>query len=130
MAKRFMERAPGRFTGKVEPGEVLRLLWTAGWISDPKDGYTFEDIRYTRSKDGRTLYVIALGWPGAGTVVIPESLAKNSITGTITGVSMIGSDRPVSWEWQNERLALTTPNKKVNDLAVVFKITADSAVFK
>lgn len=101
-----------------------------GGISDPKDGYTFEDIRYTRSKDGRTLYVIALGWPGAGRVIIPESLEKNSITGTITGVSMIGSDRPVSWKWQNERLALTTPKEKVNDLAVVFKITADSAGFK
>ena len=32
--------------------------------------YTAKDIRYTRSKDGRTLYAIVLGWPEGGAVTL------------------------------------------------------------
>ncbi|GAI96619.1 unnamed protein product, partial [marine sediment metagenome] len=37
---------------------------TGGGFSENKDKpYTSQDIRFTQSKDGKTLYVIVLGWP-------------------------------------------------------------------
>lgn len=43
---------------------------TGGGFSENKDKpYTGQDIRFTRSKDGRTLYVIALGWPEGELVI-------------------------------------------------------------
>ena len=40
--------------GFQDAGEFLRLAYSAA------------DVRYTPSKDGKTIYAILLGWPGGG----------------------------------------------------------------
>ena len=38
------------------------------------DGFAPQDVRFTRSKDGNTLYVIALGWPTDGNELVIRSM--------------------------------------------------------
>lgn len=94
-----------------------------GGVGDPKSGYTARDIRFTRSKDGTTLYAIALGWPGAGREVLIRSFAGERPD--ITSVSMLGSTETVEWKWSDDGLSLTTPEQMVDDLATVFKIVME-----
>jgi hypothetical protein len=44
-------------------------------LADPKGDYTSEDIRYTQSKDGKTIYAIALGRPNASGKMVLTSFA-------------------------------------------------------
>lgn len=41
------------------------------------EGFTAEDVRYTQSKDGDTVYAIVLGWPGAGTYTFSGTHIEN-----------------------------------------------------
>lgn len=85
-----------------------------------KDGYTAQDIRYTTKGD--TIYVIALGWPGAGTELVATAFAASKEPPKITGVSLLGSREEVRWRLVADGLSLTTPVSKVHDLAIVFKV--------
>lgn len=54
-----------------------------GWLQDAKFGYVTEDIRFTRSKDRKTIYAIFMGPPKAGIpitcmkVVNPNALKQH-----------------------------------------------------
>jgi alpha-L-fucosidase len=84
-----------------------------------KDRYTPRDIRYTTR--GNASYVIALGWPGAGTELPAQAFAAAKEPLSITKVSLLGSREEVRWKLGAEGLSLTTPPSKVHDLAIVFK---------
>jgi alpha-L-fucosidase len=86
--------------------------------------YTAEDIRFTASKDGGTLYAIALGWPESGKLKI-KSLATNSPEkpGDIQAVKLLGSDDKLSFTRDDGGLVVTLPAKKPCDYAYVFAIT-------
>jgi len=45
--------------------------------------YTDKDIRYTRSKDGKTVYAIVCGWPKSGSVTLQSVLVKNAESGNV-----------------------------------------------
>jgi len=79
-----------------------------------------EDVRFTRSKDGRHLYAIALKWPGNRFVVesvraVPES-----------PVLMLGVEKPFIWRQQGNSLAIEIPPEAAANnpckQAFVFKI--------
>ena len=57
--------------------------------------YSGEDIRYTRSKDGKTLYAAALGWPEGGAFVPGYVQVDNAEGGK---VELIGHDRPLEFK--------------------------------
>lgn len=42
--------------------------------------YTADDVRYTRSKDGKTVYAIVMGWPGEGELTF-EATAVEHVSG-------------------------------------------------
>ena len=75
--------------------------------------FTAQDIRFTQSKDGKTLYATTLDWPENGKVLI-KSLAKGSeyYPGKIHSVEMIGLDRPAKWSRTSEGLELSFPKEK------------------
>ncbi|MBN1816984.1 MAG: hypothetical protein JW828_06460, partial [Sedimentisphaerales bacterium] len=107
---------------------------TFGGVADPRGGYQPQDIRFTRSKDGKTIYAIALGWPGESAELLITSLAKERMQGDMKmqRVSMLGSKETVPFQWRQDGLLIKTPAQKgpVNDLATVFKIeTTGSATF-
>ena len=70
---------------------------------------TPQDLRFTRSADGSTLYVFCLGVPSKPVHV--RSLGTNAkhLAGSITRVRMLGSDAAVEWKCDPESLVLTLP---------------------
>ncbi|MBN2513349.1 MAG: alpha-L-fucosidase, partial [Sedimentisphaerales bacterium] len=55
--------------------------------------YTPQDVRFTRSKDGKTLYAICLGWPDGDFTL--DSMTVQNASGA--RVSLLGSDAEVSY---------------------------------
>ena len=83
--------------------------------------YQAADIRFTRSKDGKFLYAIALGWPENGQLVV-RSLA--AAAGKVTGVSLLGHAGALEWRQEADGLVVRLPAQRPCDHAVVLKIPA------
>jgi alpha-L-fucosidase len=88
------------------------------FIKEPT--YTGKDVRYTRSKDGSTVYAIFLGWPGAGEFELGAFEAPGA--GEISGVRLLGSDAVLSWRQAATGLQLRLPAEPVDETANVVKI--------
>jgi alpha-L-fucosidase len=77
-----------------EVGEWLKINGEAIYSTRPRAGTLWSegsDLKFTRSKDGKTLYVFALKWPG-------ETLRLNSIHPSgIAGVWMMGANEALAW---------------------------------
>ena len=71
--------------------------------------YTAADIRFTRSKDGATLYAIALGAPADGKLVV-RSLA--TAAGQIGEVSLLGHAGKLDWRQSASGLEVTLPGQE------------------
>ncbi len=107
----------------VEFGEGPTRMEKGGWFVKMKGAYGAEDIRYTRKGD--TVYAIVLGWPGENKAVTMTMFAQGGKAQDIkvTNVSMLGTDETIKWEHQRSGLIVNTPSKKVDDLAIVFKLS-------
>ena len=81
--------------------------------------FTPADIRFTQSKDGGTLYAIALGWPADGTLRI-KSLA--AAAGEIADVRLLGGGKMVKWRQTGEGLEVGLPAQKSCAFACALKI--------
>jgi alpha-L-fucosidase len=84
--------------------------------------FTAEDIRFTQSKDGKTLYAMVHAWPAGGKVVI-KSLAENSphAPGKIGSVKLLGGSKLKSTR-DAHGLTVTLPEKKPCEIAYTLKI--------
>jgi alpha-L-fucosidase len=71
-----------------------------------------QDVRFTRSKDEKTIYAMPLGWPDGALVI--KSLAMGGATdpGKIEHVSLVGSEEKVSWKQTAEGLRVELPKQK------------------
>ena len=85
---------------------------------------TAKDIRFTQSKDGRTLYAIVLAFPADGQVRI-KSLAENSPQwpSRIGAVRMLGARGKLKFTRDEDGLHLALLKKNPQDAAFVLKIT-------
>jgi alpha-L-fucosidase len=86
--------------------------------------YTAADFRFT--KQGNTLYAIALDWPAAGDWKI-RSLAKGAgslVTGDVQSVDLLGCPDKLKWTQSSDGLTITPPAARPCDNAYVFKIGA------
>ena len=108
-------------------GEGPTRLEKGGAFVDVEGGYTPEDVRFTRKGD--TLYAVLLGWPGVFKEIVLESFSREKVKGDfeVTGVSMLGSVEGISWKMREDGLAVTTPGRKVDEVAVVFRIETTGA---
>jgi alpha-L-fucosidase len=94
-----------------------------GHLADLKfDGFTAEDIRFTQSKDGATLYAITLGWPESGEVLM-RSLGTSA--GWVEDVQVLGYWGVLEWEQTAEGLAVSLPQRLAGQPAVTLKITGE-----
>ena len=82
------------------------------------------DVRFTRSKDGSTLYAIALGYPKGGKLRISTLSNQTKIAdGGIKSVTLIDGKRPVQWRRDGIGLFLKMPDGVDEDgLAYTFRI--------
>lgn len=82
-------------------------------IWDYRKDFTAQDIRFTQSKDGKTLYAIALNWPDNGKIVV-KALAEGTknYPGKINSVEMVGVAAPIEWNRTAEGLEITFPKTR------------------
>jgi len=106
----------------VEYGEGPTRMQKGGGFSRMRGRYGAQDIRYTRKGD--TVYALILGWPGANKAIPMKMFGDGGLAGhvKVTKVSMLGTQERVRWERRTEGLVVHTPSKKVDDLAIVFKL--------
>ena len=91
-----------------------------GWKFDRCDA---SDIRFTRSKDGKTLYAIALGAAKGPLVIRTLKEGAKAYPGTIGTVQLLGSDAALAWKRTADGLCVEMPAKAPSDHAVALKIT-------
>jgi alpha-L-fucosidase len=92
--------------------------------------FTARDIRFTRSKDGGTLYAFVLGWPEDGKVTV-KSLAKTA--GAVSCVTLLGHTGKLAWEQTEQGLVVTLPPQKPCEHVFALKIAGHGltpAVFR
>jgi alpha-L-fucosidase len=96
-----------------------------GQSDEQKKPFTPEDIRFTQSKDGKTLYPIGLEFPADGKVTI-KSLASNSPhwPGKIGSVRLLGASGKLKFTRDENGLHVTLPEKQTGKIAFALKIQA------
>ncbi len=94
----------------------------SGGFSDAKKflklKYTAQDIRYTASKDGKTVYAITLGIPEAGTGVTLETFANRNIA--VKKITLINGGK-VDWTQSDDGVRIVAPASSEKH-ALVFQI--------
>ena len=99
---------------------------TGGGFSENKDKpYTSKDIRFTRSKDGRALYVIVLDWPDKQLTIEFVKIA-NAKSGA--RILLLGHNRTISYSVNGEKQLVVQrpdllPENRPCKHAFVFKLT-------
>lgn len=104
-----------------------------GQKSNPHGGmgttniYTSEDFRFTQSKDGKNIYIIFLGRPEAGKVIRMREFAPHRYPPTtkVKKVVELSTGTEVKLEQTDSAFYFTVPNIKMDDIAVVFKMTME-----
>jgi alpha-L-fucosidase len=85
---------PAAISQLKEVGEWLKINGEAIYSTRPRSGMLWSegsDLRFTRSKDGKAVYVFALKWPG-------EKLILSSVQPFgIAGVGMLGANEALEW---------------------------------
>jgi alpha-L-fucosidase len=80
--------------------------------------YSAKDIRFT--KKGEALYATALGWPEDGRLLV-RSLASTG-AGTISEVTLLGSEAKLVWDRTPEGLVVTLPEQKLSPYTCALRI--------
>lgn len=108
------------------PSTIAAQKGPYGGQSDTqKNPFTAEDVRFTQSKDGRTLYALILALPEDGRVNI-KSLAAGSPnwTGKIGSVRLLGTHGKLPFTRDGDGLHVTLPAKLPCQIALALKIKA------
>ena len=92
-------------TGKFHPAAIAQVKEVGAWLrtcgkgvyaTRPRAGDNWQegnDLRFTRSKDGQTIYCFALAWPGASLQL--RSLQPKGGS----DIRMFGSPEPMKWSF-------------------------------
>ena len=98
-------------------GEGSAKVQTSGNFNEGKLSYSASDIRFTQSKDGKTLYAIVLGVP-------TEAVRIKSLAGEkIAAVTLLGSDAKLDWKSESDALVIQPVAQWPAKFAVAFKLT-------
>ena len=105
------------------PASVRAELTGPGFNEEKGKPYTADDVRYTQSKDGRTLYVIGLVRPTSPIRVQALGTAAGRLDRAIAGVELLGSAAPVKWTQTAAALELDAGAPTGPAGPVVFKVS-------
>jgi len=95
-----------------------------GHLADLKfKGFCAEDVRFTQSKDGKTLYVHCLDKPESGSISIKSlGSAAGHLTADPKSVTMPGSRAKMQWRRNPDSLTLIFPGELPSEHVYVFKL--------
>lgn len=105
------------------PASAGAALSAQGFNEGKGKAFTADDVRFTQSKDGRTLYVIALARPTAPLRVSSLGLAAGRLARAIASVELLGSPGPVKWAQSANALELDAGTTNGSTGPAVFKLT-------
>jgi alpha-L-fucosidase len=97
-----------------------------GGMGSPVEGKA-TDIRFNRSKDNKTLYAIAMGWPTGNQMVITTLKAGSFDVSTIKDVSFVGGDTCVFTQ-DSSGLKVSLPANLSNSNGYAVKITFNGTI--
>lgn len=84
--------------------------------------YSADDIRFTQSKDGKSVYVFLLGMPKENTALRIKHIVDTNEQ-KIKKISMLGDKSKMVWSVEGDVLIIETPGaEKMNEIATVFKV--------
>jgi alpha-L-fucosidase len=89
-----------------EAGEWLRVNGEGIYSTRGRDGGSWsegDDVRFTRTKDQRTVYAFALKWPGERLLLRSVRPAPGS------AIRMLGTDAPLKWNPQGSGVEVQIP---------------------
>jgi len=98
-------------------GEGPTTFERKSWLNELKHPMTVQDIRFTRSKDGRTLYAIVCGIP-RGPVRI-----KSLATTKIATITLLGSAAQIDWKQEADALVIAPGAQWPCQHAVAYRVT-------
>ncbi|ADE53555.1 alpha-L-fucosidase [Coraliomargarita akajimensis] len=78
--------------------------------------YTSEDIRYTRSKDGKTVYAIVLARPDG-------EVQLSGVSELVKELSLLGFDGDMRWKQGESGVTITFPEDSAEQHAYAFKLS-------
>jgi len=78
-----------------------------GGVTDPKDGYQAQDIRFTTKGD--TLYAISLGWAEESLTIRSLKTGSDLFPDTIASVKLLGNKAKLRWSRTPDGLIITMP---------------------
>jgi alpha-L-fucosidase len=85
--------------------------------------FTAEDVRFTQSRNGKTLYAIVMGAPNSTVTIKSLGTDAKLLDRQIRKVELLGSKEKIVWQQSGGALAIEAPEAKPNDVAVVFRVT-------
>jgi alpha-L-fucosidase len=97
--------------------------WSGGQSDVQNKPFTAEDIRFTQSKNGQTLYAIVLAIPADGKITV-KSLASNSPhwPGKIGSVRMLGVEGELEFTRDENGLQVALPQQLPSRVALALII--------
>ena len=106
-------------------GEGPNAIKAGSFQGNSVSALSEKDIRYTRSKDSKTVYAIALGWPAGEFVIASLGTASTTQPGKILRVELLGTGEKPRWRQAAEGLRVTLPPlyKPAVDYAAALKVT-------
>ncbi len=106
------------------PASTGAELSAQGFNEGKGKPFTAEDVRYTASKDGGTLYAIVCGLPSGPAAL--KSLGKTAalLDRPVAKVEQLGATETIAWSLGADALTVTPASAKpVSDAALVFRVT-------
>jgi alpha-L-fucosidase len=96
-------------------GEGPTQVLSGGFTDRKQKNFTGQDIRFTSK--GKTIYAIALDWPG-------QSMTVKSIDSSVrvAAVSLLGSTAKLKWQQAPGGLKIELPAQKAGNYAYAFKV--------
>ena len=107
------------------PASEGTALSAQGFNEGKGKPFTAEDIRYTVSKDGKTLYAIVMGWPEKPVALKSLGADAKLLKRRVKKIELLGSEETIRWKKGDDALVIeTTPLKPDTEAgnAAVFKI--------
>lgn len=83
---------------------------------------TAEDLRYTTSKDGETIYAFTLGRPGDRVRFPALGKRAGNLNAAPRSVRLLGVNRPAAFEWTEDALEITVRERPPVELAYAWQI--------
>jgi alpha-L-fucosidase len=106
------------------PSTKVQARGQFGGLRDvPDKAYAAEDFRFTKSKDGNTLYAFCLGKPAGQTRITSLGRSSSLAERPVASVQLLGAKRNLNYTQEADALVINVPGGLSESPATGFKIS-------